>query len=228
MDIAKTIRNYIAEHPNCNFSDIATKAGLPSTTPANQIWRHLRELADEDGVSYNIILIEGEEGKETFRLRPGTACYIECVQDITIQCYQKMYADMDEPDHAQLLQDIRIWAQEFEDWWWNLPESHRDDIGYWDAIDKYCDRLLKGNHAGITRESNLQEFTAIAVEHNILSDKLMGEKNLSREDAFAQIRSWADKFWEEYKDINVFEDIREGISYYDRVDAFIKKQISWN
>lgn len=217
MELKKQIRNFIAENPNCNFNDIATRAGLPGDTTCGEIWDALNLLADDN------ILIEGEENKETFRIKPGASCYVEAVQDITINVYQELYDKMEEPDSRALLQDIRIWAQEFEDWWWSLKESDRDRIGYQEAIDSFSDALLTPNK-GITRESNSQEFTARVY------DKCWGHLTvclkMARESAFAKIREWADEFWSEYKCRNVLDDVVDGVSYYDKVDAFLTEKIS--
>ena len=223
-NITTIIRNFIAEHPNYKFADIAHDSDLPGDVTCGEIWKELRELADPECNTRDRILIEGEEDHETFRLRPGDACYTECVQEITIQCYKKLYDRMDELDHVQILRDIRRWAQEFEDWWWQLPESTREDANYWDAIDTYCASLLGER---ITRESNLQEFTADAICREHYDDcygYMLDELNMSREDAFAKIREWADEFWADYSHRNIFDECLDGASYYDLVDAFIDKK----
>lgn len=228
MELTKQIRNFIAENPNCNFNDIATKAGLPGSTTCGEIWESLDRLADGDCALYDRIVIDGDENKETFRLRPGSQCFVEAVQDITVNVYQELYNKMEEPDSRALLQDIRIWAQEFEAWWWSLKESDRDRIGYFEAIDSFCQALLTPNN-GISRDSNLQEFTARAMSHEFCDkcwDVLFYDRNMGREAAFAKIREWADEFWSEYKDRNVLDDLEEGASYYDKVDAFLRDKIS--
>lgn len=223
MELTKQIRDFIAENPNCNFYDIAAKAGLPSSTTCGEIWDALDILSDGDG-----ILIEGGENEETFRIRPGAECFVEAVQDITINVYQELYNKMEEPDSRALLQDIRIWAHEFENWWWSLKESDRDRIGYFEAIDSFCQALLTPNN-GISRDSNIQEFTARAMSAEFY-DKgwghLIHDLNMARESAFAKIREWADEFWSEYNDRNVLDDLEEGASYYDKVDAFLRDKIS--
>ena len=218
MELKKEIRNYIAEHPNCKFYDIVASGRTGSAT-CGEIWDALKDLSNSSG--YDRILIEGTKDQETFRLAPGRNCYVEAVQDITIQCYKKLYDQMEDPDHAHVLDEIRVWAKAFEDWWWNLPESTREECGYWEAIDAFCGRLLG---EGKSRDSNLQEFTAILIQSGYFSDELTGKQDLSREEAFSVIREWADEFWDSYKDVDAMEDVIGGRSYYDRVDMFIKEK----
>lgn len=218
--VKKLIRNYIAEHPNCNFIDIATEAGLPKATTCGEIWAVLDELSElKDG--WDAILVEGTPAHNTFRLKPGSNCYVEAVQDITIQCYQKMYDRMEEPDHVQLLQDLRALAQEFEDWWWNLPESERDERGYWESIEAFAEKRL--HEEEYTRDTNLQEFTASAVNHAVGAyDHMSNVLNMSRPQAFLEIQKWADEFWDQYKDHKYTGEE----SYYDLVDKFLLKKMS--
>ena len=80
----------------------------------------------------------------------------------------------------------------------------------------------------IRRESNLQEFTADAICREHYDDcygYMLDELNMSREDAFAKIREWADEFWADYSHRNIFDEFLDGASYYDLVDAFIDKKV---
>lgn len=215
----KTIRNYIAEHPNCTFIDIAQGSGVTGSTPCGEIWRVLRDLADPDASDDVAILIEGEENRETFRLRPGAECHAECIQDMTVNCYETLYDRSG--DSREVLSTIRGWADDFFKWWWNLPESEREERGYMESIDAFAERKLHKDE--YTRDTNLQEFTASAVNHAVGAyDHMSNVLNMSRPQAFLEIQKWADEFWDQYKDHKYIGEE----SYYDLVDKFLLKKMS--
>lgn len=59
---------------------------------------------------------------------------IECAQDLTQMIYEDVY-DKSE-DHTQALRSIAQLAAEFEEIWWNTPESERD--GYLDTLEEFA------------------------------------------------------------------------------------------
>ena len=69
------------------------------------------------------------------------ALYVEAVQDITVNCYEPLYENME--DSRAVLATIRAWATEFEDWWWSLSEEEQDRRDYLLSIDKFCERHLR-------------------------------------------------------------------------------------
>lgn len=138
--LSSQIKFFIWEHPGCTFLSIAGDFDPSKRITCGEIWKAIDELRDEKE-----ILIEGEGYNETFRIRPGDNCMVEAIQDITINAYERLYASREDPDSREVLSELREWAKEFEDYWWNLPLSKQASIGYLEAIDDFCEKKLSGN-----------------------------------------------------------------------------------
>lgn len=161
----------------------------------------------------------------------------EAIQEVTLAAWPIVWADNKyDQDSRDVLEMLRDWAEEFETWWQSHDEDWIDDHDYVEEIWKYTDlkskayvRKLDDVIEGPGRTSNLQEFTALATDrahYDSFFGYLMGERNMSREDAFKLIREWADDFWFKYVDRDVFEDYKTGMSYYDLVDKFIAEKLA--
>ena len=64
----------------------------------------------------------------------------------------------------------------------------------------------------------IQEITLQGYAFGIF-DILMGEKNMSREEAFSVFQTWADEFEELHKDTDWYNNF-----YYDEIDAFLARK----
>ena len=144
-------------------------------------------------------------------------------------------------DSRNVLETMRDWAEEFETWWQSHDEDWICEHDYVEEIDKYtdlkckeylrsiCDPIGDSECDEFNRQSNLQEFTALAVDrahYDNFFGYLMNERNMSREEAFKTIRDWADEFWFSYRDRPAFEVYKSGMSYYDLVDQFISAKLA--
>ena len=68
-----------------------------------------------------------------------TPLEVEAAQDITINCYEELYGY--ENNHTAVLEQIRRWAKEFEEWWQSMDEEERED--YWESIDEFCCKKMR-------------------------------------------------------------------------------------
>jgi len=153
----------------------------------------------------------------------------ESIQEITLYAWPIVWADNKyDKDSRVVLEMLRDWAEEFENWWLSSTEAYKDTHDYLDEIEKYAElksreyiRSIADPFEGPDRDSNLQEFTS---QCNI--GDMMSTLDISREDAFKKIREWADEFWIGYTSRDAFEDYKAGLSYYDLVDEFLAKKIA--
>lgn len=64
--------------------------------------------------------------------------YAEVVFDLTANCYDKLMKKYE--DSRWVLETIKSWAHEFEDWWDAQPE---DSVDYIEAVDAFAERHLR-------------------------------------------------------------------------------------
>lgn len=123
------IYDYILEHPNCNFVDIAKQCGKAR---CGEVWEALTELAGENKID----IIDGER----FRYKPDRYRLIETVQFMMVFAFPKM----DDPnrDLREIFREIYSWAQEFEDAWNNLPLSEQERRGFGIEVCRFCKEKL--------------------------------------------------------------------------------------
>ena len=69
--------------------------------------------------------------------------YAEVVFDLTANCFGKLMEKHE--DSRYVLEIIKSWAHEFEDWWNDQPEYSHD---YIEAIDKFAEEHLLGELGG--------------------------------------------------------------------------------
>lgn len=163
----------------------------------------------------------------------------EAIQEVTLAAWPVIWDDNKyDQDSRNVLETIRDWAEEFETWWVSHDEDWLDEHDYLEEVWKYTDLKCKEYLRNIcdstgddtfSRWSNLQEFTALATDrahYDSFFGYLMGERNMSREDAFKLIREWADEFWFNYYSQSAFEIYKSGMSYYDLVDKFIEEKLA--
>lgn len=169
----------------------------------------------------------------------NTHLLCESVQEVTLAAWPVIWDNNKyDQDSRVVLEVMRDWGEQFENWWIGHDDDWIDSHDYVEEIWKYtdlkCKEYLRNINASaegseLNRESNIQEFTALAVDRSHYDNffgYLMGEKSMSREEGFKVIRDWADEFWGEYIKMDAFELYEKGESYYDCVDEFIAKKIS--
>lgn len=155
----------------------------------------------------------------------------ESVQEITLYAWPIIYADNKyDQDSRDVLMTLREWGEEFENLWINkdgdYKESHEWIEELWKFADIRCQEYLRNIGAEddkFNRDMNLQEFTAEAISKSVWHI-LFFDKNYDRSECFKIIREWADKFWEDYQERDVYADYEAGLSYYDLVDEFLDKK----
>ena len=153
----------------------------------------------------------------------------ESIQEITLYAWPIVWADNKyDKDSRSVLEMLRDWGEEFEDWWMSHDENWKDDHDWLEEVWRYAElksreyvRSVADPFVGPDRDSNLQEFT---VQCNF--GDMMSALDISREEAFKKIREWADEFWAGYTERDAFEDYKAGLSYYDLVDKFIAEKIA--
>lgn len=163
----------------------------------------------------------------------------ESVQEVTLAAWPVIWADNKyDQDSRVVLEVLRDWGEEFENWWIGHDEDWICEHDYIEEIWKYTDLKCKEYLRNIcdkndddlfSRWSNLQEFTAISMDrahYDNFFGYLMNERNMSREEAFLLIRQWADEFWFNHYNKSAFEIYKTGMSYYDFVDKFIEEKLA--
>lgn len=161
----------------------------------------------------------------------------EAIQEVTLAAWPVIWADNKyDQDSREVLETLRDWAEEFENWWLEHDEDWIDDHDYVEEIWKYTDlkskayvRKLDDVIEGPDRANNLQEFTAFAVcreNYDHVFGYMMEKLRMTREQALDKIRKWADDFWFKYVDRDVFEDYKNGVSYYDLADEYLRDAVT--
>lgn len=162
----------------------------------------------------------------------NTHLLCEAVQEVTLAAWPVIWADNKyDQDSRYVLETLRYWAEEFENWWLSKDQDYIDTHDWLEAIlaftDIRCKEYLRAFgdvvDGDVTRDTNLQEFTSKCIEDSVWH-VLFFDKNMSRKQCFALIRTWADDFWNDYCKRDAFEDYKNGKSYYDLVDEFILKK----
>lgn len=140
--LSSQIKFFIWEHPGCTFLSIAGDFDPSKRITCGEIWKAIDELRDEKE-----ILIEGEGYNETFRIRPPEpeSALQNTVQEITLYAFLQIEKKYPEKSRDNIFAIIRDWATEFEDYWWRLPLSKQESIGYHTAIESFCEDKLDGN-----------------------------------------------------------------------------------
>ena len=164
----------------------------------------------------------------------NTHLLCEAVQEVTLAAWPVIWAgNKYDQDSRNVLETIRDWAEDFENEWLKKGDDYVDSHDWLEEIQAYTEvkcreylRSLEVEDEFLNRESNIQEFTSLAIEDSIWHT-LFFEKNMTREECFKLIREWADEFWDEYKTHDAWEDYKAGNSYYDLVDAFLQKKAEW-
>ena len=143
--MAKTITDivldYIAEHPNCKFMDLAVLPDL-AKVKCGDIWAALNGL-----VRSNDIYIEGPLNQETFRVVPASRSLIATVQYMMAYAFPKL--DSPDKDKQGVFDEIRKWALEYEENLWNLPRSKREVIVPQTSLEEFCAKKLNQNQYDI-------------------------------------------------------------------------------
>lgn len=65
----------------------------------------------------------------------------ETIVDLTANCYSKLIVKYE--DSRVVVETIKAWADEFEDWWEGMSDDDRDRIDYLEAIDDFSERHLR-------------------------------------------------------------------------------------
>lgn len=89
-------------------------------------------LLCERDLIYSLVSPAAKNGKDKVET------LIECAQDLTQMIYKDVYDKIE--DHTQALRSIVQLAAEFEEIWWNTPESERD--GYLDTLEEFAKGTL--------------------------------------------------------------------------------------
>jgi len=85
-------------------------------------------------------IVEAEYTK-SFATDRRTSLLGETIQDITLFAWPIVWADNKyDQDSREVLIELRGWASEFEEWWYNLDEASKDKTDYLEEVEKFATR----------------------------------------------------------------------------------------
>lgn len=130
----------------------------------------------------------------------------ESVQEVTLVAWPIVWADNKyDQDSRVVLEMLRDWGEEFENWWISHDEDWICDHDYIECVERYAE--IKSRQYVLSmepveymlarRERTVQEFTAIAVDrahHDRVYAVLTEEMHMSRDKAFDTIRDIAEQY----------------------------------
>ena len=107
-------------------------------------WSHLDKDDAYIGSGYKefaVFNIVEAEYTKSFATDRRTSLLGETIQDITLIAWPIVWADNKyDQDSREVLIEIRGWASEFEEWWYNLDQESRDKTDYFTEVEKFATR----------------------------------------------------------------------------------------
>lgn len=130
----------------------------------------------------------------------------ESIQEVTLIAWPIVWADNKyDQDSRVVLEMLRNWGEEFENWWISHDEDWICDHDYIECVERYAEiksrRYVQSvnpvEERYVELQRNLQEFTAVATDR-MHYDKIYGalteDLHMTREEAFDKIREFADQY----------------------------------
>ena len=135
----------------------------------------------------------------------------ETIQEVTLVAWPIIYGPHNEydQDSREVLETIRRWGWEFENWWLGHTDEWIDNYDYIEEVEKFADRKCKEylKEIGVDPEAREQKDYIVHITRIEKYEGTVSVKATSKEEAEEKVKD----AWGDGKHDEIYEDMTENI-----------------